>query len=85
MARLAGWQVVARRAVKTGNRAPAVAACWSGPPYASPPPPIPPHPTPPAVTGDWVVFVGGLTEQRSLMGIKSRSEYLSGKLPCMMQ
>ncbi|KAI7835438.1 hypothetical protein COHA_010667 [Chlorella ohadii] len=33
-----------------------------------------------AATGPWVVFVGGLTEQRSLMGIKSKSEYLAGEL-----
>ncbi|PRW60075.1 rab9 effector with kelch motifs [Chlorella sorokiniana] len=30
-----------------------------------------------AATGPWVVFVGGLTEQRSLMGMKSKSEYLA--------
>lgn len=31
-----------------------------------------------AAAANWVVFVGGLTEQRSLMGMKSKSEYLSG-------
>ncbi|KAL4431596.1 hypothetical protein ABPG77_001438 [Micractinium sp. CCAP 211/92] len=41
------------------------------------PPPAPRRGHAVAVTGNWVVFVGGLTEQRSLMGIKSRSEYLS--------
>ncbi|KAI3436230.1 hypothetical protein D9Q98_002284 [Chlorella vulgaris] len=30
-----------------------------------------------AAAANWVVFVGGLTEQRSLMGMKSKSEYLS--------
>lgn len=32
-----------------------------------------------ASAGHWAVFVGGLTEQKSMMGIKSRSEYLSGQ------
>ncbi|KAL4458993.1 hypothetical protein ABPG75_013858 [Micractinium tetrahymenae] len=41
------------------------------------PPPAPRRGHAVAVTGNWVVFVGGLTEQRTLMGIKSRSEYLS--------
>ena len=33
------------------------------------------------MTGHWVVFVGGLTEQRSMMGIKSKNEYLNGVVP----
>lgn len=33
----------------------------------------------PAATGSWVVFSGGLTEQKSLMGMKSTSQYLAGR------
>ena len=34
----------------------------------------------PAATGAWMVFMGGLTEQRSMLGIKSRPDYLSDVL-----
>jgi hypothetical protein len=31
-----------------------------------------------ASLGRWLVFAGGLTEQKSMLGIKSRNEYLAG-------
>lgn len=41
-----------------------------------PPPPRRGHAA--AAVGRWVVFMGGLTEQKSMLGIKSRNEYLAG-------
>lgn len=38
-----------------------------------------------AVVGQRVVYMGGLTEQKSMLGMKSRNEYLAGdrgRPPC---
>lgn len=34
--------------------------------------------SPPGLSGTWAVFEGGLSEQKSLLGMKKQSEYLSG-------
>eukprot|EP00887_Chlorella_sp_A99_P006672 scaffold3.g6672.t1 len=45
---------------------------------SSPLPLLPrPWPAPAAGSGSWVVYCGGLSEQKSMLGIKSKPEYLS--------
>jgi hypothetical protein len=43
--------------------------------------PHPPHTIQSAASGQFIIYMGGLTELKSILGMKSRSEYLSGKNP----